>query len=142
MSKLSQEARHNIAYFSFMILGLISLWTAYLVHSEITAAGGGTSGIHGVLGFLVFIPLGIPLLLALVFGPGLSMLLWHDRRLATLTAITLALLVALVIMGYATWPYLLFIYAALCLATSLLWIIRYRQRFNAVPDSTKPNGSP
>jgi cytochrome bd-type quinol oxidase subunit 2 len=142
MPKFSEEARHNVAYFSFMILGLISLWTAYLVHSEITAASGGTSGVDGVLGFLVYIPLGIPLLLALVLGPGLSMLLWNDRRLVTLATMTLGLLVALVTLGYAAWPFLLLPYSALCLAISLLWILRYRRHFKAGSDSPKPNGLP
>ena len=141
MPKLSQEARHNIAYFSFMILGLISLWTAYLVHSEVSAAGGGTSGVDGVLGFLVFIPLGIPLLFALVFGPGLSMLLWPDRRLVALAALTFGVLVALASFGYAAWAYFLFPYAALCLASSLWWIIRGRRHSKAVPGSPKSEGT-
>jgi hypothetical protein len=137
MPRLSPVTRHNIAYFSFMALGLIAFWTAYLMHSEIQAAGGGTSGVDGVLGFLVLIPLGIPLILALIFGPGLSILLWRDRRLATLTVVTLLLVVALASLGYATWPLLLFPYAAVCWAIDILWLVRYRRRFEAVADSTR-----
>ncbi len=137
MPRFSQVTRHNIAYFSFMALGLMSFWTAYLVHSEIQAAGGGTSGVYGVLGFLVIIPLGIPLLLALVFGPGLALVLWRDRRLLALTALTVALMIALGTLGYAAWPFLLFPYAVVCWAMDLLWIVRYRRRFEAGADSTR-----
>ncbi|MCU0939529.1 MAG: hypothetical protein MUC86_10390 [Burkholderiaceae bacterium] len=141
MPRFSPVTRHNIAYFSFMALGLIAFWTAYLIRSEVQAAGGGTSGVDGVLGFLVLIPLGIPLLLALVFGPGLSILLWHDRRLVALTVITVVLVVAMGSLGYAAWPILLFTYAAVCWAIDLLWLIRYRRRFEAVADSTSANQS-
>ena len=137
MPRLSQGTRRDIAYFSFMTLGLISFWTAYLVHSEIQAAGGGTSGVDGVLGFLVLIPLGIPLLLALVFGPGLTLFLGRDRRLIALTVLTGALIVALGALGYATWPYLLFPYAAVCWAIDLSWLTVYRRRFEASADSTQ-----
>ena len=142
MPWFSQVTRHNIAYFSFMVLGLIAFWTAYLIHSEVQAARGGTSGVDGVLGFLVLIPFGIPLLVALVFGPGLSMFLWRDRRLVTLTVLTVALVIALGILGYAAWPILLFPYAAVCWAIDLLWLIRYRPRFEAAAGSTKADGSP
>jgi hypothetical protein len=141
MPRFSQVTRHNIAYFSFLALGLIAFWTAYLVHSEIQAAGGGTSGVDGVLGFLVLIPLGIPLLLALVFGPGLSLFLSRDRRLMTLTVITVVLMVALGSLGYSTWPFLLFPYAVACWAMDILWLVRYRRRFEAVADSTKASES-
>jgi hypothetical protein len=141
MPRFSPVTRHNIAYFSFLVLGLIALWTAYLIHSEVQAADGGTSGVDGVLGFLVLIPLGIPLLLALVFGPGLSILLWRDPRLVTLTFITVVLIVALASLGYARWPALLFTYVAVCWAIDLLWLVRYRRRFEAVADSTKANES-
>jgi hypothetical protein len=137
----SPVTRHNIAYFSFMALGLIAFWTAYLIHSELQAAGGETSGVDGVIGFLVLIPLGIPLLLALVFGPGLSILLWRDRRLVTLTVVTLLLMVALASLGYATWPMLLFPYATLCWAIDILWLVRYRRRFESLADSTSASNS-
>jgi hypothetical protein len=141
MPRFSQVTRHNVAYFSFMALGLIAFWTAYLVHSEIRAASGGTSGVDGVLGFLVLIPLGIPLLLALVFGPGLSVFLFRDRRLMTLTVLTVVLMVALGSFSYTAWPFLLFPYAVVCWTIDVLWLIRYRRRFEAVADSTKASES-
>lgn len=141
MPRLSEGTRRDIAYFSFMALGLIALWTAYLIHSEVQAAGGGTSGVDGVLGFLVVIPLGIPLLLALVFGPGLSILLGRDRRLMALTVLTVALMVALGALGYAAWPYVLLVYAVVCWAIDLSWLVIYRRRFDAVAGSAAANPS-
>lgn len=141
MARLTQGTRRDIAYCSFMTLGFIAFWTGYLIHSEVRAAGGRTSGVDGVLGFLVLIPLGIPLLLALVFGPGLSLLLWSDRRLMALTVLTLALMVALGAVGYATWPYLLFFYAAVCWAIDLSWLAVYRRRFEAAAGSAQASQS-
>jgi hypothetical protein len=129
MPRISQRARHDIAYISFMVLGLISLWTSYFVHSEIQAAGGGTGGVDGVLGFLVIIPFGIPLLLALILGPGLSVFLWRDYRLMTLTVLSIALVIALSNLGYKTWPMLLSLYAAVCMTIGLIWFIKYRRQF-------------
>lgn len=129
MPRISQRTRHDIAYISFMVLGLISLWTSYFVHSEIQAARGRTSGVDGVLGFLVIIPFGIPLLLALILGPGLSMFLWRDYRLMTLTVLSIALLIALGNLGYKAWPVLLPLYAAVCMTIGLVWFVKYRRRF-------------
>lgn len=127
--RISQRARHDIAYISFMVLGLISLWTSYFVHSEIQAAGGRTGGVDGVLGFLVIIPFGIPLLLALILGPGLSVFLRRDYRLMTLTVLSIALVIALSNLGYRTWPMLLSLYAAVCMTFGLIWFIKYRRHF-------------
>jgi hypothetical protein len=127
--KISKRALHDIAYISFMVMGLISLLTSYFVHSEIQAAGGNTGGVGGVLGFLVIIPFGIPLLLALILGPGLSMFLWRDYRLMTLTVLTIALLIALPYLGFKAMPMLLSLYAAVCMTISLVWFIKYRRRF-------------
>jgi hypothetical protein len=127
--RISQRTRHDIAYVSFIILGLISFWTSYFVHSEIKAAGGQTGGVDGVLGFLVIIPFGIPLLFALILGPGLSVLLRRDYRLMTLTALSIALVTALSNLGYETWPVLLAPYAAACVTIGLAWFGKYRKRF-------------
>jgi hypothetical protein len=127
--RISRRARHDIAYISFMVLGLISFWTSYFIYSEIQAAGGQTGGVDGVLGFLVIIPFGIPLLFALILGPGLSVFLWRDFRLMTLTVLTIALLIALGDLGYKTWPMLLSLYAAGCMTIGTIWFIRYRRHF-------------
>ena len=127
--RISLRARHDIAYISFMVLGLISLWTAYFVHSEIQAAGGSTGGVDGVLGFLVIIPFGVPLLLALILGPGLSVFLRRDYRLLALTVLSIALVIALGNLGYKIWPVLLPPYAAVCMTIGLVWFIKYRRHF-------------
>lgn len=126
--RISRRTLHNIAYISFVVLGLISFWTSYFVYSEIRAAGGGTGGVDGVLGFLVIIPFGIPLLLALILGPGISLLLWHDYRLLALTVLSLGLVIALSSLGYETWPMLLSPYGAVCVTISLAWFLKYRRR--------------
>lgn len=126
---ISSRTRHDIAYVSFMVLGLIALWTSYFVYSEIQAAGGRTGGVDGVLGFLVIIPFGIPLLLALILGPGLSVFLWRDVRLMTLTLLSIGLVIALANLGYKAWPMLLPPFGAVCVTIGLAWFIKYRRHF-------------
>jgi len=127
---ISKRALHDIAYISFMILGLISFWTSYFIYSEIQAAGGSTSGVPGILGFLVIIPFGIPLLLALIFAPGLSVVHCRDDyRLMTLTVISVALVIALNGLGYETWSMFLPAYATVCMTIGLIWFVKYRRRF-------------
>jgi hypothetical protein len=126
--RISRRALHDTAYISFIVLGLICFWTSYFVYMEIRAAGGSTGGVDGVLGFLVILPFGIPLLLALILGPGLSVFLWRDYRLMTLTVLSIASVLALGNLGYKTWPILLPLYAAVCITIGLMWFIKYRSR--------------
>lgn len=116
--RISQRTRHDIAYISFIVLGLIAIWTAYwaLVDPD-----------PGVIGFLVLIPFGIPLLLALVLGVGLSMVLWHDFRLITLTVLSMAMLVAVNSLPLKAFPIPLFAYAAACITMGLVWFTKYRR---------------
>jgi hypothetical protein len=118
--RISQRARHDIAYVAFTILGLIAIWTSYWVHVDPDP---------GVIGFLVLIPFGIPLLLALILGPVLSVLLWRDVRLMTLTVLSIAMLAALSVLDEAAWPIPLSLYAAVCLTTGLVWFVKHRRRF-------------
>lgn len=126
MTGTRQRGRHDRAYVSFMVLGLIALWTAYLAFVDPEP---------NVIGLLVAVPLGIPLLLGLIFGPGLSLLIQHDLRLLALTAASVALVVALGILELASWPLVLVPYGAVCVATSLLWFFRGRRVFEAKADS-------
>lgn len=118
--RISKRALHDIAYISFMVLGLIAIWTSYWAYVDPDP---------GVIGFLVIIPFGIPLLLALIVGPGLSMVLWRDVRLMTLTVLSIAMLVALNILGEEAWPIPLSLYAAACMTIGLVWFVKYRRRF-------------
>lgn len=118
--RISQRARHDIAYISFIVLGLIAIWTSYWAHVDPDP---------GVIGFLVIIPFGIPLLFALILGPGLSVFLWRDYRLMTLTVLTIALLIALGNLGYKTWSMLLSLYGTVCMTIGLIWFVKYRKHF-------------
>ncbi len=125
--RISRRTRHDIAYTSYIVLGLISFWTSYFVYSEIQAGGGSTGGVDGVLGFLVIIPFGVPLLLALMLGPGLSVFLWRDYRLIMLTVFSIAVVFALGNLGYETWVALLAPYGAICTAIGFIWFTKYRR---------------
>jgi hypothetical protein len=118
--RISRRTLHDIAYISFMVLGLIAIWTSYWAYVDPDP---------GVIGFLVMIPFGIPLLLALILGPGLSMALWRDIRLMTLTVLSIAMLVALNFLRLKALPIPLSLYAAVCITISLVWFVKYRSRF-------------
>ena len=103
-----------------MVLGLIAIWTSYWAYVDPDL---------GVIFFLVIIPFGIPLLLALILGPGLSMILWRDVRLLTLTILSIAMLIVLEFLRVKDLPIPLCLYAAVCMTTSLVWFGKYRRRF-------------
>ena len=124
-----KRALHDKAYISFMVLGLISFWTSFHFYHEVNA-GGSTGGVGGLLLFVVLVPCGIPLLLALILGPGLSVVhCLDDYRLMTLTVISIALVIALGNFGYETWSMFLAVYATLCMTIGLIWFVKYRRRF-------------
>lgn len=118
--KISKRTRHDIAYISFIVLGLIAIWTSYWVHVDPDP---------GVIGFLVIIPFGIPLLLALILGPGLSVFLWRDYRLMTLTVLSIGVVIALNILREENWLALLIPYGAICTAMGIIWFTKYRKHF-------------
>lgn len=125
-----ERALHDKAYISFMVLGLISFWTSFHFYHEIKVSGGNTDGAPAILVFAVFLPCGIPLLLALIFGPFLSVIHCQDDcRLMTLTVISIALVIALGNFGYETWSMFLAVYATLCMTIGLIWFVKYRRRF-------------
>jgi hypothetical protein len=125
-----KRALRDKAYISFMVLGLISFWTSFHFYHEIKVSGGNTDGAPAILVFVVFLPCGIPLLLALIFGPFLSVNhCQDDYRLMTLTVISIALVIALGNFGYETWSMFLAVYATLCMTIGLIWFVKYRRRF-------------
>jgi hypothetical protein len=115
--RISRRTLHDIAYISYIILGLISLWTASLEPEP------------NVIGFLVLIPFGIPLLLALILGPGISLFLWRDHRLAALTILTIGVVIALNTLREETWLAFLIPYGAICTAIGIIWFSKYRKHF-------------
>lgn len=120
----------DIAHVSFMVLGLISAWAAHVVHDTLA------DDVYAALGFLVFVPCGIPLLLALALGPGLSFVLWRNPRLMALTVLSIALLVVAgttrlsqSLLDHGAWPVLLALHAAACTLVGLHWFVKGRGRF-------------
>jgi len=90
------------------------LFASYLVFTEIRASNGATDGLAGVLGIGIFAVLGIPLLLSVILGPLLSLFIWHNRHLLTMSALSFILILLLAILGSATWAPLLFTYGIAC----------------------------
>ena len=71
-----------------MFLGLVSLWSAYVLSPG--QSGGDGSGAAGSFGFLVFLPLALPAAVALLAAGSLSLLLWPEWRPLSLLALTIA----------------------------------------------------
>jgi hypothetical protein len=46
-----------------------------------------------------------------------------------LTVLSIAMLVALNILGEEAWPIPLSLYAAVCMTIGLVWFVKYRRRF-------------
>lgn len=126
--RISRHTLHDIAYISFMILGLIAIWTSYWAYVDPDP---------GVIGFLVIIPFGIPLLLALILGPGISLFLWRDYRLVALTALTIGVVIALNILREEKWFALLIPYGAICTAMGIMWFTKSRKSFDELPTGYK-----
>ncbi len=107
---------HKIAYTSFGILGVISFWVSYLTIGAVEGAGGHISGLPGVIGFMVIIPLGIPLILAVFFGPFLSLFTgWGDGYLMSMTGLSYSLLFSLLLASATALSWLFLAYGIVCL---------------------------
>ena len=116
-----RSTSHKIAYLAFIVLGLISLWASYLAFSEIRAAGGATSGLAGVLGIGVLVMLGIPLILAVIFGPFLSLFTgWDDGYLMSMTGLQLLLLFISLLASATVMASSLLAYGIACLVISAI----------------------
>jgi hypothetical protein len=118
--RISRRTLHDIAYISYIILGLIAIWTSYWAYVDPDP---------GVIGFLVIIPFGIPLLLALILGPGISLFLWRDSRLTGLTALSIGVVIGVLTLREETWIAFLLPYGGLCMAIGLIWFTKYRKHF-------------
>ncbi len=84
---MSDRVKRNVAYLSFMFLGLVSLWSAYVLGPG--QSGDDGSGAAGSFGFLVFIPFALPAAVALLAAGTLSLLLWPEWRPLSLLALTI-----------------------------------------------------
>lgn len=84
---MNEQAKRDLAYASFMFLGAISLWSAYLLSPGPSGADG--SGAAGVFGFLVFLPFAFPSAVALLVGGTLSLISWRERQPMSLLVLTI-----------------------------------------------------
>ena len=117
LSWVGRRKYHDIAYASFFFIALIALWTSFLTYME-PREGAAAVGM-GVIG-----PFGIPLAIALVLGPGLSLLLWRNELLLILAVITIIVFAELPSRGFEAWPAILLPFAAIVVAANLVWLRR------------------
>jgi len=119
-----EDKAKRVVYISFRVLGLISLWVSFILFG-----GGDTSGLGGVIGFLVILPLGIPLLLAIPLGPGLSLIVGrNDRCLMSMTGLTILLAILLSVVGAIALSPLFFAYGIACMTIGAKWITKMNER--------------
>ena len=87
----------DYAYGCYAVLGLASLWAAFWTGFALFfegIEGNDLSGFHGYMGFLVILPLFIPVLAALAIGSLLSLILqWRRKDLPLLALLGLTALV-------------------------------------------------
>lgn len=118
--------RRGIAHGSFGVLGLIGLWTAHLTRVDPS---------EGVIGFLVMIPFGLPLIVALGLGLGMTVVLRDDARLNVLSTLTVAIACLLLVLDLEDWTVPLGLYSAACILAALDWFVKQR-REDRQQDST------
>jgi hypothetical protein len=116
---------HKTAYLAFIVLGLISLWVSYLTFGAVEGVGGHIPGLPGVIGFLVIIPLGIPLILAVFFGPFLSLFTgWGDGYLMSMTGLSYLLFFSLLLASATALSWLFLAYGIACLVICVIGITK------------------
>ena len=114
---------HKIAYASFGILGVISLYISYLTFGAVGGAGGHIP--PRAIGFLIIIPLGIPIFLAVIFGPCLSLFAgWDDGYLMFLTGLSFLLVVGSFVVSVSTLSWVYLAYGLSCLTIGTKWIMK------------------
>jgi hypothetical protein len=117
---------HDIAFAAFFVLALIALWTSYLIHDEFTLSGGSTD-LGAVVGIGVIGVFGIPLVISLVLGPGLSLFLWRNNLLLILLILSIVVFLIVGNLGFEKWPVILLPFAVILTASSLVWWVRLRR---------------
>jgi hypothetical protein len=111
-----RNTRRRDAYLSFILLGLSSLWVSYLTYGAVEGVGGHTPGLAGVMGFMVVIPLGIPISIAAIFGPYLSLFRNRDDvYLMSMTGLSFLLVVLANIVSATAWSGIFLAYGVACL---------------------------
>jgi len=85
----TKSTSEEVAYITFKVLGYLSLFLAFGV---ILLATGVEPG---VVGFMIFLPTTTILVPALILGAWFSLIVWQDRHLNIIKALTLLIAIAL-----------------------------------------------
>ncbi len=113
---------HNIAYKCYLFLGLIAFWVSLWAFIDPEP---------GVIGFLVMIPFGIPLFVALILGFATTLYQHQDFRLLILLVLTFGAVSALPATNIKSWPAFLIPYGAITIVFATLWFRKYRDEWYA-----------
>ena len=133
---VGRRVYHDIAFAAFFVLALIALWTSFLIHHEFTVSGG-PGGLDAAVGIGVIGVFGIPLVISLVFGPGLSLFLWRNHLLLILSILTIVMFVVIGNLPYERWPTILLPFAVILMAAILVWFARLRRTWKQVTTTKK-----
>jgi hypothetical protein len=111
-----RNARRRYAYLSFILLGLISLWGSYLTYGAVEGVGGYTPGFLGVMDFFLSNPLAIPISIAAISGPFLSLFTnWDDGYLMSMAGLSFLLVVLAGIVSVTALSWIFLAYGVACL---------------------------
>ena len=125
----------KVAYIAFRVLGIIAIllsWVATWEPGQLLVA----------IGFLLVL-IGIPIILGVILGPGLSLFVgWNDRNLMFMTGISILFVVLLVVLEeLAVTPLLqaniivclLLAYGVACMTIGAKWITKRNKRGGNTP---------
>ena len=132
---VGRRVYHDIAFAAFFVLVLIALWTSYLI--LISISDGTTDDLPVLIPLGVGVIAGIPLLIALVLGPGLSLFLWRNHLLLILSILTIVMFVVIGNLPYERWPTILLPFAVILMAAILVWFARLRRTWKQVTTTKK-----
>ena len=112
----TRNDRRRYAYLSFILLGLFSLWASYLTYGAVEGVGGYSPGFLGVMDFFLSTPIAIPIPIAAIFGPFLSLFTnWDDGYLMSMTGLSFLLVVLAGIVSATALSWIFLAYGVACL---------------------------
>lgn len=116
-----------IAFMSYRILGYV---TFLVVFGGVLMETGTPPG---VVGFTIILPISFILILALIFGPGLSLFILHDTNLNILKTITIIIFVtAMLFQNYVWFALFMFtIYGLACISIGTQWFNKLIKRLRS-----------
>ena len=128
---VEKRVYHDIAFAAYFVLALIAVWTSYLIHHEF-AVSGGSKDLGAAVGIGVIGVFGIPLLISLVLGPGLSLFLWRNNLLLIISTLTFLVFLIIGNLSFERWPMILLPFAVILMAAILVWFARLRRFWKQV----------